>query len=97
MPRPHPRATCFRMKDARLALAWGLLVMGLAVAVEPPAGHNSGWVDARVRALQPTGAEKRFDEIGWARDIRDAERLAKQHHRPVFLFTHLGRINTGRC
>ncbi len=54
-------------------------------------------IEKRVHELQPTRAEKRFDEIGWARDIREAERLAKQHGRPVFLFTHDGRMNTGRC
>ena len=41
--------------------------------------------------------ERRIDEIGWAKDIREAERLARENNRPVFLFTHDGRINTGRC
>ena len=43
---------------------------------------------------KPTAEEKRFDEIGWAPDIRAAERLAKERGRPVFLFTMDGRINT---
>jgi|SRR5438874_8306704 len=55
------------------------------------------WVENRVQQWQVTAAERRFDEIGWAKDIRDAERLAKKHGRPVFLFTHLGRMATGRC
>ena len=55
------------------------------------------WLQKRVHDLQPSAKEKRFDEIGWAVDIRDAQRLAKQHQRPVFLFTHDGRINIGRC
>lgn len=55
------------------------------------------WVEQRVRELQPTAKEKRFDQIGWADDIRDAKRLAAEHTRPVFLFTHDGRINIGRC
>lgn len=59
--------------------------------------EDFAWVDQRVRELQPTAKEKRFDEIGWADDIRDAQRLARQHQRPVFLFTHDGRINIGRC
>jgi hypothetical protein len=72
----------------------GLLVIANAVASEP---DDFAWVEQRVRELQPGAKEKRFDEIGWATDIRDAERLAKQHQRPVFLFTHDGRINIGRC
>jgi hypothetical protein len=56
-----------------------------------------GAVRKRVVELQPKPEEKRFDEIGWAKDIREARRLAAQHHRPVFLFTHDGRMNIGRC
>ncbi len=67
-----------------------------------PALHASdtdelSWVKRRVAELQPAAGEKRFDEIGWAADIREAKRLAKAHGRAVFLFTHDGRINIGRC
>jgi hypothetical protein len=82
---------------AVLLLAAGLLAPAVRAA-EPPADRDlAAWVEQRVRNLQPTAAEKRFDEIAWAKDIRTALRLAKEHNRPVFLFTHDGRINTGRC
>jgi hypothetical protein len=55
------------------------------------------FVDQRIREWRPKPSERRFDEIGWAQDIRAAMRLAKAHHRPVFLFTMDGRINIGRC
>jgi hypothetical protein len=55
------------------------------------------WVASRVGELQPTQQERKIDRIGWSRTILDAEKLAKEHGRPVFLFTHDGRINTGRC
>lgn len=55
------------------------------------------WVASRIGELQPTSQERKIDRIGWARTILDAEKLAKAHDRPVFLFTHDGRINTGRC
>ena len=61
------------------------------------AADNFAWVQQRVGELQPSAREKRFDEIGWASDIRDAKRLATKHQRPVFLFTHDGRMNLGRC
>ena len=57
----------------------------------------AAWVDKRVAERQPSAEDKRFDEIGWAKDIRTAERLAKEHGRPVFLFTHDGHMNVGRC
>jgi hypothetical protein len=54
-------------------------------------------VDRLIRERQPTVAEKRFDEIGWTRDIRTALRLAKTSERPAFLFTHDGHMAIGRC
>jgi hypothetical protein len=51
-----------------------------------------------VASSSPHGPhERRFDQIGWTRDIFEAERLARANRRPVFLFTHDGRIATGRC
>ena len=57
----------------------------------------SEWVTKRVRDWQPSADERRFDEIGWVADIRTALKLAKEHDRPVFLFTHDGHIDVGRC
>jgi hypothetical protein len=55
------------------------------------------WVRNHIKALQPTPEEKRFDEIGWSKSIVEAEKLARQYNRPVFLFTNDGNIATGRC
>ena len=76
------------------AVVFGCVLVANALASEP---NEFAWVEQRVRELQPTAKEKRFDEIGWAEDIRDALRLAKENQRPVFLFTHDGRMNIGRC
>jgi hypothetical protein len=81
-----------------------LLVLSAAVAA-PAAGQEKKladadllrWVDAAVKERLPSPEDRRFDEIGWARDIRDALSLARKHGRPVFLFTHDGRMNLGRC
>ena len=54
-------------------------------------------VRQRVAQWQPTEREKRWEGIGWAKDLRAAEGLAKEHHRPVFLFTLDGKMNVGRC
>jgi hypothetical protein len=51
----------------------------------------------RIAEIEPRPEEKRFDEIGWAKDLREARRLSAQHNRPVFLFTHDGHMNIGRC
>jgi hypothetical protein len=55
------------------------------------------WVDAKVKERMPTAEERVFDDVGWARDIGEALALAKKHNRPVFLFTHDGKMNLGRC
>jgi hypothetical protein len=59
--------------------------------------RDAAWVDQRVEASQPSPDERRIDRIGWARDIRSALQLGRDHRRPVFLFTMDGRFSTGRC
>lgn len=86
----------------RFFLLSGVLALLLACAAlaadkSPADGDPAAWVDARVKERQVPPDERRFDEIGWARDIRAAEQLAKEHNRLVFLFTHDGRMNIGRC
>ena len=72
---------------------------GCVLGDEPrTAKQDSAWVARRVDAWQPTVAERAFDQIGWAKDLREAERLGKQHQRPVFLFTYDGASLSGyRC
>ena len=80
------------------AVAAGLLIGPSPFAASPPADDQVRKViDARVAEWWPTREEKRFDEIGWAADIRTARTLAAEHNRPVFLFTMDGRVNLGRC
>jgi hypothetical protein len=54
-------------------------------------------VEKRVREIQPSRAERRFDEIGWAPSILAAEEAARKSSRLVFLLTYDGNIDTGRC
>ena len=54
-------------------------------------------IDRRVADWQPTRAERRFDDIGWAPDLCTALKAGKVHDRPVFLFTHDGHMQFGRC
>ena len=80
-----------------------LLLLGvarLAHADEPkpvPDADLKAWVDAESDERQPAAEDRRFDEIGWFTDIRSAEKAARESGRPLFLFTHDGRMNVGRC
>jgi hypothetical protein len=77
------------------ALALGMLITAWARAGGE--GDPTALVDRKLAEWQLTPAERRFDEIGWAADLRTARRLAAEHDRPIFLFTMDGRVNTGRC
>jgi hypothetical protein len=84
---------------------WVLPAAGMAMAVVwgatggvSAAGDEDfrGDVDRRVQQWQPTEAERRVDQIAWVSDIRTALRLGNESRRPIFLFTHDGRLGTGR-
>ena len=87
----------FRLALLLIASLAGTGVLGpQASAAGGPAADDGGLsdrVDKHVQAWQPTRQERRLDDIGWAKDIRDALRLAKQHGRPIFLFTYSGSSN----
>ncbi len=74
-----------------------LATVTLLSAAMPDDKHLVDWVQNRMRALQPSRAERRIDDIGWAHGILEAEEFARKFNRPVFIFTHDGRIETGRC
>ena len=73
-----------------------LLFAGLACG-DPTRADDLSWVGQRVEEWQPKPSERKFDQIGWAADIRAGLALAKEHNRPFFLFTHDGRMARGRC
>lgn len=59
--------------------------------------RDPAWVDQRVKEWTIRDEERKFDQIGWVKEIREAERLAKEHGRLVFWFSHDGRMAIGRC
>ena len=63
----------------------------------PQGGLTAAEIDERVQKWQPTEKELRWRRIDWALDIRDALKRARETGRPVFLFTHDGRLGVGRC
>ena len=63
-------------------------------AILPPANaaddEFATMVKQRVQDWQPTKDERLLDQVGWAADLVEAQRLAKKHQRPLFLFTYNG-------
>ena len=84
---------------ARAAAAIWCAVAAGWVAAAPRAAGGEGFraeIDRRVEQWQPTADERRVDQIAWVPDIRSALRLGNQSGRPIFVFTHDGRLGTGR-
>jgi hypothetical protein len=86
------------MQRATGFVVFSLVAAAAASGLEPPRNADlKTTLDDRIEAWKETPEEKRFDQIGWAPDLRAARRLAAEHQRPVFLFTMDGRVNLGRC
>jgi hypothetical protein len=81
----------------QLARAASAALLALVGLTDGSKVGGVAWIDERIAALQPAEEERRIDQIGWARDIRSALRLGREHGRPVFLFTMDGRFSIGRC
>ncbi|HKB05702.1 MAG TPA: hypothetical protein VKD90_26010 [Gemmataceae bacterium] len=79
------------------AVAAGFLITPTLRAAPIADDEVRSKVDARVADWWLKPEEKRFDQIGWAPDLRTARKLSAEHDRPLFLFTMDGRVNTGRC
>ncbi len=88
------------------SLMMGLLVLGSACLLTFPASSEEAKparpldrdrIEQRIKEIQPTAKERRFDAIGWVSGMRAAERLAKENGRPVFLFSNVGEMDIGRC
>src|SRR5438552_1140598 len=72
------------MKPIVASAAAAVLPLLVLAGAASPEVRSPEWVKQKVMSLQPTAAERRIDEIGWTKEIREAERLAKEHGRPVF-------------
>ena len=53
-------------------------------------------VAQRVEQIKQSDPMK-WKEIPWVASLLEARRLSQQEQVPVFLFTHDGNIETGRC
>ena len=74
-----------------------LAALPVSSAEKKPMPLDRDQINKRIQEIQPTAKELRFDAIGWVSGIREAERLAKENGRPVFLFSNVGQMDLGRC
>jgi hypothetical protein len=72
-----------------------LLAVGMALAALA-AERDESWLRQRVKQVQASGPMA-WRSIPWAPSLVAACKAAKRERRLVFVFTHDGNINTGRC
>jgi hypothetical protein len=77
----------FRLSSAALALA---LVPALW------ADKHEDWLKERVKEVRESDTQG-WKKIPWTASLLDARKASKAERVPVFLFTHDGNIETGRC
>ncbi|MEO8497510.1 MAG: hypothetical protein ABI614_20760 [Planctomycetota bacterium] len=74
-----------------LAFAVACISMTSILPPANAAGDDfTAMVTQRVQDWQPTKDERMLDQVGWAADLVEAQRLAKKHERPLFVFTYSG-------
>jgi hypothetical protein len=80
---------------ARAMTAAGLLLGAFAL---PAAAEerDEAWVQNRVKQMQESDAAA-WRRIPWAASLSDARQASQHENRPVFLFSHDGNLDTGRC
>ncbi len=82
------------MKSLLLSTLIAFALLGNCHA-EVADGFLVRWVEQRTSQMKFEPGP--FETIGWATDLQHAFEIAKEHDRPIFLFTLDGHMNNGRC
>ena len=80
------------MRLSRSVIALALLAAGAAGAAE----RDEAWARRRVEEIKGSDTDA-WRKIPWAASLLEARRASEREKHPIFLFTHEGNIDTGRC
>jgi hypothetical protein len=82
----------------RTALSGGMLclILLLSVHARPEAERGEDWVRQRVRQIKASDTDD-WRRIPWSASLTTAAEAARKQDRPMFVFSHDGNIETGRC
>ncbi len=58
--------------------------------------HNEAWVNKRIEQIKDSDTTA-WRKIPWTASLLEARRISQHEKKPLFLFTHDGNIETGRC
>ena len=80
------------MKWRRSALALTLLVLGAAGAAD----RDEAAIKKQIEALKESDTSA-WRKIPWTTSLLAARKAGEREEKPIFLFTHDGNLETGRC
>ncbi len=73
------------------------LFLGLMLtAGDDDAKRDEAWVAKRVQQIKESDTTE-WRKVPWVASLLDARRVSGEEKKPIFLFTHDGNIETGRC
>lgn len=80
------------MKSRNILIVPAILALGTITAAE----RGEEKIEQRIAAIKDsdTGA---WRKIPWTVSLLEARRASEREKQPLFLFTHDGNIETGRC
>ena len=68
-----------------------LSVVGVSAIAQTPARPTLAQLERRAAGLVPTKDQLRYQEIPWVHDLAEAQAIARQERRPIFLWGYGGR------
>jgi hypothetical protein len=80
------------MKLRTILLVPVALALGAAAAAE----HDEAWIKQRIEKIKDSDTTA-WRKIPWTASLLAARRTSQREKKPIFLFTHDGNIETGRC
>ena len=79
------------MKVRSSSIALTLLALS-ATAAE----RDETWIEKRIADIKDSDTDA-WRKIPWTASLLEARRAGEREKHPIFLFTHDGNIETGRC
>jgi hypothetical protein len=84
-------------KEATMKLRWSLFILAvLAAGTISAAERDEASIKRQIEQIKDSDTNA-WRKIPWAGSLLDARRASAREKKPLFLFTHDGNIETGRC